>query len=45
VHGLIVFKARKIFKKSWKEKKTDRFLKEKDEEEATFWEYDNSVKL
>ena len=38
VHGLIVFKGQKIFKKSWEDKKIDRFLKEKDNEETTFWE-------
>lgn len=37
IHGLIVFKRRQIFKKSWEDKKTEQFLKEK-EEETTFWE-------
>lgn len=37
IHGLNVFKQKQIFKKSWEDKKTEQFLKDK-EEETTFWE-------
>ncbi|WP_179352586.1 2TM domain-containing protein [Winogradskyella vidalii] len=37
IHGLNVFKDKQIFKKSWKDKKTEQFLKNK-KEETTFWE-------
>lgn len=37
VHGLNVFKEKRIFKKSWEDKKTNEFLNNK-EEETTFWE-------
>jgi len=37
IHGLNVFKEKRIFKKSWVDKKTTQFLKDK-EEEKTFWE-------
>ncbi len=37
VHGLNVFKGKHIFKKSWEDKKAEKFLKEK-EEKTTFWE-------
>ncbi|WP_197429324.1 2TM domain-containing protein [Winogradskyella endarachnes] len=37
IHGLIVFKHKHIFKKSWEDKKTEQFLKEK-EEKTTYWE-------
>ncbi|RED42740.1 2TM domain-containing protein [Winogradskyella eximia] len=37
IHGLNVFKGKRIFKKSWEDKKTAQFLKDK-EEEKTFWE-------
>ncbi|MDN3493393.1 2TM domain-containing protein [Winogradskyella bathintestinalis] len=38
VHGLHIFKGKRIFKKSWEDRKVERFLKEKKEEETTFWE-------
>jgi hypothetical protein len=38
IHGLNVFKEKKIFKKSWEDRKTEEFLKEKDELKTTFWE-------
>lgn len=37
IHGLNIFKGKQIFKKGWEEKKTEQFLKQK-EEEITFWE-------
>ncbi|EPR71728.1 hypothetical protein ADIWIN_3175 [Winogradskyella psychrotolerans RS-3] len=37
VHGLNVFKGKQIFKKSWEDKKTEKFLEEK-EKKTTFWE-------
>ena len=37
IHGLNVFKQKRIFKTSWEEKKTKEFLNNK-EEETTFWE-------
>ncbi|MBU2920853.1 2TM domain-containing protein [Winogradskyella psychrotolerans] len=37
IHGLNVFKARGIFNKRWEDRKTEKFLKEKDEQ-TTFWE-------
>lgn len=38
IHGLTVFKGRKIFKKSWEEKKIEEFLNEDDEVETKLWE-------
>ncbi|WP_298758720.1 2TM domain-containing protein [uncultured Psychroserpens sp.] len=39
IHAWRVFKGRLLFKKSWDEKKIDKFLKEEKEEvETTFWE-------
>jgi len=38
VHGLNVFKGKQIFKKDWEDRKTEAFLKNKDEIETTFWE-------
>ncbi|MBF8149424.1 2TM domain-containing protein [Winogradskyella sp. F6397] len=37
IHGLNVFKNKKLFKKSWEDRKTEEFLKNK-EKETTFWE-------
>lgn len=38
IQGLVVFKGKHIFKKSWEDRKTEDFLKAKEEEKATFWE-------
>ena len=40
IHGLNIFKGKQIFKKSWEDRKTEGFLKvkEEEEEEATYWE-------
>lgn len=38
IHGLSVFKGRLLFKKSWEDRKTEEFLKEKGEDETTLWE-------
>jgi len=38
LHGLNIFKGRKIFKKSWEEKKIKKFLKEDEEVETKLWE-------
>ena len=37
IHAWSVFRRRSLFKKSWEDKKTEEFLKEK-EEETTIWE-------
>lgn len=38
IHGLNIFKGKQIFKKSWEDRKTEGFLKAKEEEKTTFWE-------
>lgn len=38
IHGMNVFKGRQIFKKSWEDRKTREFLKEKEKDERIFWE-------
>ena len=38
VHAWSVFKGRLFFKKSWEDRKIEDFLKEKNNEESTFWE-------
>jgi len=38
IHGLNIFKGKQIFKKRWEDKKTEEFLKEKEEQETTLWE-------
>jgi hypothetical protein len=38
LHGLAIFKGRKIFKASWEEKKIEEFLNEDDEVEMKLWE-------
>ncbi|WP_178987900.1 2TM domain-containing protein [Winogradskyella schleiferi] len=37
VHGFKIFNEKRMFKKSWEDKKVEKFLKEKDEK-TTFWE-------
>ncbi|WP_179320543.1 2TM domain-containing protein [Winogradskyella helgolandensis] len=37
IHGLNVFKDKRMFNKRWEEKKIEQFL-EKKEEDTTFWE-------
>ena len=40
IHAWSVFKGKLLFKKSWEDKKIEKFLKEKEKEnvETTFWE-------
>ena len=38
IHAWSVFKGRLLFKKSWEDRKTEEFLKEKEDVETTFWE-------
>jgi ABC-type transport system involved in cytochrome bd biosynthesis fused ATPase/permease subunit len=38
LHAVIVFKGKKLFNKTWEDKKRNEFLKEKAKEESTFWE-------
>ena len=38
IHGVVIFKGRQIFKKSWEDRKIDQFLKEKGEVDTGFWE-------
>nr|WP_321233328.1 2TM domain-containing protein [uncultured Psychroserpens sp.] len=38
IHAWIVFKGRFLFKKSWEDKKAEKFLKEEESVETTFWE-------
>ncbi len=38
IHWLNIFKGKQIFKKSWEDRKTEDFLKAKEEENTTFWE-------
>ena len=38
IHGLNIFKEKKIFKKSWEDRKTEEFLKETNEVKTIFWE-------
>ena len=38
VHAWSVFKGRLLFKKSWEDRKTEEYLKDKEDVETTFWE-------
>lgn len=38
IHGVNVFRGKRIFKKSWEEKKIEEFLNEDDEVETKLWE-------
>ncbi|WP_299123855.1 2TM domain-containing protein [uncultured Winogradskyella sp.] len=38
IHRINVFNGRKIFKKSWEEKKIQEFLEDENETETTTWE-------
>lgn len=38
IHGVKVFKGKRIFNKKWEDKKTETFLKDKSSEETSFWE-------
>ncbi|MEH6535783.1 MAG: 2TM domain-containing protein [Psychroserpens sp.] len=38
IHALSAFKGRLFFKKSWEDRKTEEFIKDKEEEETTLWE-------
>ena len=38
LQGITVFKGRLFFNKRWEDRKTEEYLKEKEEEETTLWE-------
>ena len=38
IHGLNIFKGRKIFKKSWEDKKIEGYLKDDENVKTTYWE-------
>jgi amino acid transporter len=38
IHALTVFKREFLFKKTWEDKKIEKFIKEKENVETTFWE-------
>ena len=38
VNAIVVFRRKPIFNKDWEEKKIEEYLKDKHQEEQTFWE-------